>query len=126
MSFCVWQSPQGAYENTIFSKDRASSGCFATRLKEEISKSPTFKVTTFSSGQIVTLFFSGSTLVKNYPFSLVIALVRFWSLPQLINGIKFLMVISQLIPVHDGFRRKPSRKPAGLTALVYWRRLIGR
>ena len=40
-------------------------------------------------------------------------------LPPLISGITYLAVITQLIPVHEGFLRKPSRKAAGLMALVY-------
>ena len=83
----------------------------ATRLKEEILKSLTLKIT--------DIFSSGFTLVVNYPFLMVIALVRFWSLPPLISGITYLAVITQLIPVHEGFPRKPSRKAAGLMALVY-------
>ena len=92
----------------------------ATRLKEEILKGLTFKVTDiFMWTDNTTALFSGFTLVVNYPFLLVIALVRFWSLPPLISGITYLAVITQLIPVHEGFLRKPSRKTAGLMALVY-------
>ena len=116
---CVWQSPRRAYEIAFYSKVRASSGSSCNPLKrrnfEKISLS---KLRIFSCGQIVPLFSSGFTVV-NYSFLLVIALVRFWSLPPLISGITYLAVITQLIPVHEGFLRKPSRKAAGLMTLVY-------
>ena len=84
-------------------KLKLQAALLATRLKEEILKGLTFKLRIFSCGQIVPLFFSGLTPVINYPFLLVIALVRFWSLQPLISGITFLAVITQLIPVHERF-----------------------
>ena len=42
----------------------------ATRLKEEILKGLTFRVTDIFTRQIVPLFFSGLTPVINYPFLL--------------------------------------------------------
>ena len=91
----------------------------ATRLKEEILKCLTFKVTDIFMWTDSTTVLQWLHSCSKLPVLLVIALVRFWSLPALISGITYLAVITQLLPVHKGFLRKPSRKAAGLMALVY-------
>ena len=91
----------------------------ATRLKEEILKGLTFKVTDIFMWTDSTTVLQWLHSCSKLPVFVGNALVRFWSLPPLISGITYLAVITQLIPVHEGFLRKPSRKAAGLMALVY-------
>ena len=91
----------------------------ATRLKKENLKGLTFNITDIFMWTDSTTVLQWPNSCNKYPFLLVIALVRFWSLTPLISGITDLAVITQLIPVHEGFLRKPSRKAAGLMALVY-------
>ena len=92
---------------------------FATRLKEENLKGLTFKVTESFLWTDTTIVLQWPNSCNKLPVFVVIALGRFWSLPSQISGITYLAVITQLIPVHEGFLQKHSRKAAGLKTLVY-------
>ena len=59
----------------------------ATRLKEEVLKCLTFKVTAIFILNHSTTVFSGLTLAINYPILRVFTLVRFWNLQPLISAI---------------------------------------